>query len=330
MSSLTVERQPYPLYDTTFTLHRLSPLHVSTTLPISTTILQYHAQRFREVLVGDVLRGVRVGVENDALTAAGALKIVSWRLLPPEDAWNVPQSEEETRLEDTTGTIDASRGILVIIEYERNTYTAILLKEDNSVQDNFQHFPLLMTKMPGSLREALIQYLTTSFDTHISNLHISSGFIVGALERYLTEVGLAEDGDELESIERNRALRSIVKEVEVFVGFDLPGASNALRTVEIHLLREDIPQLLSNGKKLQPNSNTSPFMEALTRYVQSHLALDLKNEHVKVVRVACGAFVLGMEGKIKVTGFTRETQLDEQQFRATTSLINSLIELAAA
>lgn len=44
-----------------------------------------------------------------------------------------------------------------------------------------------------------------------------------------------------------------------------------------------------------------PFMEALAQYMRSHLALDLFHPAVRIVKVACGGFVMS-EGRIKIFG----------------------------
>lgn len=72
---------PLPFYNTTFSAHRLSPLHLGTE-PLSPNRLQLLAQRLRDTLVGDVIRGVHVGAaaaDDDAgsvVGRAGALERV--------------------------------------------------------------------------------------------------------------------------------------------------------------------------------------------------------------------------------------------------------------
>lgn len=281
--------------------------------------------------MGDTLRGVRINLETDALTTAGALQKVAWRLLPSEESWNTLQEEEEeTRLDETTVTIEQIRGILVTVQYERNTYTGILLrKEVENDEDGFQHFPLLLTKMPGSLRETFLGFLTSTFDTRILSLHLPRNGVVDAFEKYLEDICLTEDGDEMDYSERSRSLRGIIREAEIFVGFDLPGGSGALKTIEIHLMREDLPRLLARGKQLRVQGNSQPFMEALTTYVKGHLALDLKHERVRIVKIACGAFVLGVEGKVKLSVPIGGDESESQQLRATRGLVDGLVRIAA-
>ena len=321
--------QPYPFYNTTYTLHRLTPLYLSTTRPIDTSVLQHHARRFREILIGDVLRGVRVGLETDILTTAGLFQKVTWRLLPDEDAWDALLAEDETSWNETTMTINHSRGIWICVVYERNTYTGLLLRgQQDGVIEGFQHFPLLMTRMPASLRDVLVEYLESNFDTRVSDLRLSSPQVTGAFEDYLRNVCLNDEGEEMNSAQRVRAIKSIVKETEVFIGFDVPSVSGALKTLEVHLTREDIPRLLNRGKTIEDSPLAqSPFIQALSIYLDGHLALNLKHERVRVVRIACGAFVLGIEGKVKLSE-PLANELQDQQYRATRSLTDRLVNIA--
>ncbi|KAI1860920.1 uncharacterized protein JN550_011235 [Neoarthrinium moseri] len=70
------------LLNTTFTAHRLSPLHVGSE-PLTPQRLATLSKRLRDVLVGDVVRGVQVGLDTASSDAAalgqtGALESVEW------------------------------------------------------------------------------------------------------------------------------------------------------------------------------------------------------------------------------------------------------------
>ncbi len=86
---------------------------------------------------------------------------------------------------------------------------------------------------------------------------------------------------------------------------------------------------MGQGKKFGGGRITEwPFFSALVRYIESHLALDLRNEKVKVIRIACGAFVLGEEGKVKLTQPLARDDGDNPQSRATKRLVNDLVGVA--
>lgn len=325
---------PYPLYNTTYTLHRLSPLYTPRIDTFTNASLQPYAHSLRELLAGDVLRGVRVGlgVDEDILARVGALRDVTWRLLPEEDLWE----EEHAQIQDDT-TMDLegrSKGVLVEVRYEWGTYTAILLADTGSEGlvregEGFQYFPLLMTRMPGSLRETFIQFLSSTFDVRVSGLGLGKGYLVDALEGYISDCSRDDDGEEADVGTAGRSLREVVKEVQVVIGFDLESGGGNLKTIEMLVAREDLMRLVLSGRRLERSDSTQefPFMTALGKYIDAHLALNIKHERVKIVKIACGAFVLGADGKAKLT----EPLLhdgDSVQNRATLKLVDSLVKLA--
>jgi len=281
------------------------------------------------------LRGVRVGLgEDNTMARVGALQTVTWRLLPEEDRWTV---EEETQImggEDTTiGSADA-RGLLVTITYEKAVYTAVLLRDlqgnlDESMAgveldgSGFQKFPLILTKMPIGLRDSFANFLATTFDARVSVFSLTSPYLITTFEQYLDYIYVDEDGEPLNPAECGRALRTIIGAITVHIGFDMPGGSNALKTVDIQIAGEDLPRMIARGKKLG-NSSGTPFMDALTKYVKAHLALDLRHGMVRVLKISCDAFALAAEGKAKFglphVGNDGETP----QRRATRRLVNRL------
>ena len=110
--------------------------------------------------------------------------------------------------------------------------------------------------------------------------------------------------------------------MQVLIGFDLP-TTTSLQSIEFHISQEDIPHLIQKGKR--GGNNESPFMNALSIFVKTHLALDMKHERVRVLRIACGAFVLGVEGRVKLT---EPSGIDSMQTRSTWNLVDGLIGIA--
>lgn len=331
--------QQYPLYNTTFSLHRVSPLYIGTHLQLNNVKLREHARQFRDILAGEVLRGVRIGLapEHDTLARVGALQTVTWRLLPEEEAWATEETQVDS--DDTTTVLTSSRGMLVTVTYEKMAYKAILLRDDRTSDadttigsvregmEEFQHFPLLLSKMPGPLRETFTDYLSTTFDTRISPLHLSSEYLTDTFEHYISDLSNDEDGELMDMIDRSRTLRTIIKETLFVIGLDLP--STSLKTIDISIAREDLPRMIARGKKLGRQSDgESPFLDALAAYITGHMALDMRHEGVKIVRIACGAFVLGAEGKIKLTQPTSGEDDISPQRRAMRRLINDLVSTA--
>lgn len=334
----------YPLYNTTFSLHRVSPLYTGSNAPLNNSAaLRQHAKHFRDILAGEVLRGVRVGLakEDDVLSRVGALQTVTWRLLPEEETWSA-EDETEPQNDGTAISLALCRGMLVTVTYEKMVYKAVLLRDERGdyseasmvtvreETDAFLSFPLLLTKMPGALRDAFTDFLATTFDARISPLHLSSTYLMDTFERYLADISVGEDGEPLDLIERSRALRNTIKEILLVIGFDVPGGSTALKTIDINIARQDLPRMVARGKSLAKQGNrNSPFFEALVAYFKGHMALDLRNGRVKVLRIACGAFVLGSEGKIKLTYLSSDNDGESSRRLAIRRLTNGLIKAAA-
>ena len=326
----TVAIPLYPLYSTTFTLHRLAPLYHGTTEPsilTSNASLAHHARRLQDVLKGDVLRGVRVGLDVDGhdggLGRVGALLECRWSLIGDEEDWDERQrkraedEEDNSRLEDSVINGE-TRGIFVEVEYEKSTYTALLLRDEEVSTDDegFTSLPLLLTRMPGPLREALMDYLRNTFDTHTSPLKLSSEFLSSALEGYLRDLT-----GNLDKSQAANAIVEIVKDIQITLSFPGP-ATPLLSKLDITVARDDIPGLLSRGKTILQKSpqdyppsqkrkkggptnggqvsRDHPFTAALSHYLSSHLAMPISHQEIRMSKIACAAFVLGAEGKLKI------------------------------
>jgi hypothetical protein len=266
---------------------------------------------------------------------------VTWKLLQEEETW---AAEDETELgnDDTTISLALNRGILVTVTYEKVAYRAILLRArregnyDDTVDsareddDGFQRFPLLLSKMPGPLRETFADYLSTTFDARISALRLSSTYLTDTFEKYLGDISIGDDGEVLEVAERSRPLRNVIKEVAVYLGFDLPDVSDSLKTIDIQIAREDLPKLIMKGLQIgKQGTSSNPFLDALTMYIKVHLSLNMADERVKILRIACGAFVLGGEGRVKITQPLINADGDSPQSRATRRMVNDLIGAAS-
>ncbi|KAH8602083.1 kinetochore complex Sim4 subunit Fta1-domain-containing protein, partial [Bisporella sp. PMI_857] len=326
---------PYPLYDTTFTLHRLSPLYAGANAPLDNTALNQHARTLRDILVGDVLRGVHVGLDlDDVLARVGSLQAVNWRRLLKEDIW---VSEHDDATIHSVDNISDTCGILIKISYERASYSAVLLKHaqgeevyDTTMEeaDGFEHFPLLLTRMPGSLRETFTKFLSSTFDTRASILHLGGTYLTDALEKYITSLLTDEDGVSIRSVQAGSMVARIIKDVQIVIGFDVPSTIPSLKTMDFIVAKEEVERLIQTGKNIgeKDTGQPHPFMAAFSDYLNSHLALDITHERVKILRIACGAFVVGSEGKIKLTNPAYIE--DSTQRQATRDLIENLIEIA--
>ncbi|KAG9232862.1 kinetochore complex Sim4 subunit Fta1-domain-containing protein [Amylocarpus encephaloides] len=341
MATQSQDVPPYPLYDTTFNLYRASPLYTGNDSGLDDLTLRQQAAKFRDILVGDVLRGVRVGLEPEdgTLAYSGALQTVTWTLLPAEERWKGQLDTQSVGDEDTTINLSDGVGLLVTVAYEKIQYTAVLLRAIRGgnwdettagveLDEGFEHFPLLLVKMPASLRETFVDFLSTTFDARISPLQFPSAYVTTTFEQYLAYICVGEDGEPLDTGESTRAMKKIVGGIEVYVGFDLPGGSSTLKTIDIKISKEDLPRIISRGKTIQNGKEDAPLWNALTAYVNAHLALDLNHDRVRIMRIACDAFVFGAEGKIKLFHPDANADEDGPQRRTTKRFLGSLIDVA--
>lgn len=267
--------------------------------------------------------------DETALSKVGALKSVVWKLLGTSGEWENNQHEDSEVGSSERGSRERElylegngRGVVINITYERAEYIAILLRhspEDLSIigspelgerrrrdAPGFQAYPVMASRMPISLRNTLIQYLADTFDVHSSSLGFSTSFLVGALDTFLDRIyrGLGDGNG-----------TKVVKDVLVTFSFaplhKMDGLKaeedSDIRAVDITISRDDVSQFLVRGRKaLQAMSRGGvkakggAFWTALAHYVRSHLSLDINHYDVRVSKVACGAFVLGREGRMKV------------------------------
>ena len=290
------------LYNGTFTLHRLSPLHhpVAPSLFVQETLLA-HSRRLKEALNGDILRGVRVNFHNQAeSTAIGLLQNCHWRSL----------------LLETTSQVDllgfpGVEGIHIELEYKTNVYTALLLRSfaiEEPVIPGETRLPLLLTRMPTTVRDVLLDYLTPTFDVRIEPMRLSSQFMEKTLERILEAVRPYEAP----------AFEMQVKGVQLVLSFKAPIAPN-LKNLTIDVKREDVLTFLNRGRAMiwgqasdGDRSRSGPFMCSIRDYMKDQTALDMNHGLVTVSRLACAGFVLAADGKVKLATPVTQTVLGDE------------------
>lgn len=281
---------PYPLYATSYLLYRLSPLHHGDTPLLHQRSLNTHAKRLREQLKGDNVRGVEVdfaGTE-DALPKLGPLEECSWDLIGDEDAW----IDRHRQLVDpdasqlaTAVSADQARGVDVSLEYEKQSYNALLLRHPGttSSRHGFTSLPLLLVKMPSAVREIFLNYVRTSFDAHVAPLKLSSAFITSSLETYFRHLAASTS---------TQSIHDVIKQLQVQLSF--PNATTLLKHLDVTIAGRHVPGFLSRGKLLR-GAQEKPFTAALAAYLKRHLSLDINNPKVQITRISCASFVLGTD-----------------------------------
>lgn len=315
------------LFETSWTIHRLSPLYHGRefqTLLDNSAALEAYSLRLRDLLRGDVLRGVQVGLgdlgaSDDVLSKAGFLTECTWEAFPTWSHWNAEHSlledpEQRPKTFDPGNTL----GILITLEYENATYKASLLAGPAGYHDQkseLTHLPLLLTRLPSSLRQTFITFLSSNFDTRCSVLRFPSSFLCGELERYMAGL-VGTENQRVDSDASRAVIERIMKEAQLTLSFS-PTVAPALKTLDVNIPRESLPTFYFDGSKMTATKNAtntetpSPFMNAISSYFETNLAMKLeladaprtKDSGPKMVRLAkisCGAFVLGSEGRIKL------------------------------
>lgn len=229
-----------PFLNTTFTTHRASPLHLGDQ-PLTQPRLHTLSQRLRDLLVGDVVRGLELGLDrsadNDpAMRRAGALEVVSlgWvrlegllgRYVSGTGADSDPDTSAST-VDGVGGSLGRRRALQITLQYENAECVALLLpavghsldedeveavREEPGVEESgagFLHLPLLLLRMPAPLRGVLCGFISRTFDCRISALSLGTKSLVGALEGWLSESRVPTVG-------------SFAKDVVVTLGFYAP------------------------------------------------------------------------------------------------------------
>lgn len=283
------EVPPYPLYNRTYNLYRISPLHHGDAALLNEPSLRTHAKRLKEQLKGDSVRGVQVDfAASDETAKLGPLEECAWDTIGDEDAW-IDQHRQSVDPDASQLTAalgpGKARGIEVTLEYEKQSYNALLLRDPGvtSSPNGFTSLPLLLVKMPGPVRDIFLNYLRTAFDAHVAPLKLPSSFITSSLEMYLRH---------LSSATSTQSISDVIRQLHVQLAF--PTTTTLLKHIEITIAGADVPGFVSRGKLLKDGRNT-PFTTALSHYLSSHLALDLWHSKAHISRISCNSFHLGTE-----------------------------------
>ena len=290
-------------YDSIFTLHRLSPLHFPTSHPLlSEAALQIHAHRFTDSLKRDILRGVHVSFGNGGDVPKGGQFLSSrWCLLHNDD-----DLFSSSKAQNSGNKSHGHMGVKVDLEYEKVTYKALMIRQQVPPFKNATdevHLPLLLTQMPSTLREILLEYLATTFDTRAEPMKLSSNLLGQLADHFLNTVH--ESGRE--------QLQKTIKDIKLTLGFKAPIAPS-LRSLDITVKRDDVASFLEEGKKLKEKAKSpaldreanrfsktvGPFMEALCHYLRTHMAMDMSHDKLFAARITCDCFTLSREGRIKI------------------------------
>ncbi|PHH82593.1 hypothetical protein CDD82_5518 [Ophiocordyceps australis] len=346
----TEEANTPPFFNTTFSTHRVSPLYIGPE-PLTQARLDSLAQRLRDTLVGDVVRGIQIGLEATDTPAGqvGTLRAVTIGWFQPDNVLG----QAATSAADQDLEWEQQRGLWISIQHENAAYAALLMPglangapakrpvwaTEPQLDVNNKHFldlPLLLLRMPQPLKAVVGEWLSTTFDCRVNQLSLGTKTLVNVLEGWINTVGLASKGPDLSlrlsfNLPRRRDDRSREPGSET----DGEEGEAGLRTMEVAISSADLQRFVVAGqaegpyragasaswqgdarqRRILAGSNTDdgwgwradegtesskhPFTEALARYLDHHLALNLFHPSVRVVQVTCGAFVLA-QSRLKV------------------------------
>ncbi|KAG6025229.1 hypothetical protein E4U41_001587 [Claviceps citrina] len=365
-----------PFFNTTFSTHRVSPLFIGRQ-ELDASRLRQLAHRLRDTLVGDVVRGIQIGLESTDTPAGqvGALRSVTIRWFQAQRL--LGGDLDYTEQDGGNGIDDAvmkqwnrlpeghKRGLWIEIVHENASYIALLLPgHPRAVRDRrtassgwamqsdgkgletgaadlgqFVHLPLLLLRMPQALKSVIGDWISTTFDCRVSKLNLGTRTLVTVWEDWIKIAGLPGKGPDFAiSLAFNAPMakkeRSEAPESEEDSEDDGMARDPGLRSIDITISPQDLRRFFRAGTQANApyRSNASgpwesdprerrrlaggnaddgwawrtnqeadehPFTEALARYLDHHLALNLFHPSVSIVQISCGGFVLA-QSRLKV------------------------------
>ena len=274
-----------------------------------------------------------IGDDDEGLSRSGPLKECRWTLLHNDGQSTEDEAQEAGRNRRADG-LGLTEGIHVEIEYEKMTHSALLLRsttERGASVPGELYLPLMLSRMPLSLRGVFFDYVAVTFDTRIEAVYLSSQFTGNALEAFIGETLQEGPG----------ALLKLVKDVQLSLGFKAP-VHSTLRNLDVAIRKDDVSGFLSRGQAMLKESrdpaetvasrlrNPGAFMAAVHQYLVDNLALDMMHGDVYISKVACASFALGREGKVKLyppTFADDDGEPPQSEDAASRHAVSRLIEL---
>lgn len=271
-----------PFFNTTFSTHRVSPLFIGPQ-PLDQTRLDQLAHRLRDTLVGDVVRGIQIGLESLETPAGqvGPLRYVKFRWFSPSDVLGdrdvLDDAPDRARGQAAE---DSERGLWVEIRHENAAYVALLLPgyttlghsspvkpsdwamrpgrtaTDGTIDETrFVHLPLLLLRMPQPLKHVIGDWLSTTFDCRVSKLSLGTKTLVNAWEGWIETMGLSNKGpDFVVTLSFNAPLRDGDDSINSDSDSDMENSIEpGLRSMSVAIPPQDLRRFLRTGEGLQPD-----------------------------------------------------------------------------
>ncbi|KAL4944500.1 kinetochore complex Sim4 subunit Fta1-domain-containing protein [Aspergillus oleicola] len=382
------------LLNTSWTCHRLSPLHHSAiesksgSLLTDLAALNLYATRLRDHLTNSPADaqgwhaaaggGGGGGDEPSSaggLSALGALQSCTWEVISSLDFLEREDEEDEDAKEPT--------GLLITLSYENSTYRAALLSlpsdtkskpglqsqsqlpqkrkrgrpslrssTSNSNSKTSTTLPLLLTRLPKPLREGLISFLATNFDTYVSALRISSAGLAGLLEGYVDALHTSSSSSASSGEAGEEAVEDIIRELSLTLTF-APPISPSLKALNLGVPRDTLGAFLRSSSSSTSPTPSSSVLQGLSEYVRNHLAMELglplppsstssasngkgnvdtasiAGGYVRLTKIACAGFVVTSEGRLKIVAKNIGGDGDKGTLRGGEALLRRVLERAA-
>lgn len=237
-----------------------------------------------------------------------------------------------------------SQGIVITLTYERGSYKAALfrgtkdkerqLKDDGSI-------PALLLRMPAPLAKRFLSFLNLHFEVSVTPIKIPTPWMYRLLGLFLSSLfTIAQDQPKED---REDLVFTVVKDLRISFSFEAP-ISPQLRLLEVNLphavLCECLERRCQESFRDSRDHETNFVMEALAEFLDQHTGLQIPrtgqldgSQLIKVAKIACGAFVLSVDGKIKLMSkalIDGSSDVGAQIMQsASDELLNAIVEIAA-
>ena len=208
---------------------RLTPLYSFTS-----SRLNRYAREFRDLLRGDVIRGVHVDISSSEKAKSSLIRSCEWTvesdLLPTESFDGVVIKVHWD---------DGSTFIAILLaDFTSSNTVSLGKRKRNDAGSEFAPLPLLLTRGPQIVSQQLIEYITTRFDSRASELTIPADFLAECLQGYLER--LFREGSTPRSIERGLKILELTFSTP---DPSTPKVKNALRKITLTFGSEDVQEL---------------------------------------------------------------------------------------